>query len=372
MKFPFKQYNLKKRSHRYALLHDVELLECLIRQDFKRGWQILDLLLADVLLRGASISASTSNRILLGLHIGGVEQRTMDKETSGIEALWTLAMLLDPLLMNKRPILSAFNRAVELWLRGYSLNKTKDIEYGPLLAVAWMTLSQRQKLMSLILDKEDKKTTDIREPQKIMGAQYLLGFEPLSWDQHEYIAASHGVQQWMERIFFQVAPAQCTWIKNINPLIGEWFPMYWAATKEQPLAVRKNSIMRGLEQMTFPVDAWYSWWSWHALVTSQNPCSKTHGYGSIVTMPSNGVYPRHIQPLTRHKKDEDFPLDLLTFMSEKHSSMDIAFSYWAPLAACTISKDSGDIKWVHRMWEMHKASLLKTPQLSLDIVGLLD
>lgn len=368
-----RKYKLEKRSHRYALLQNTKGLEALIAHNPKRAWTLIDALVADVLERAAYLSESTPNRIKLGLHIGGQEMRAMDLETVGIEALWTLPLRMQADVFAQRPRLQAVNRQFAVWFRGFQMKKLPDIEYGPLLASAWMTPKQRQELMALMVINEAKKESDIRDPQKMMGAEYLLGCEPADWDEHDYLAASHGIQRWLERLFFQASPHQCTWIRHLNPLLGEWFPDYWNSAKghQNHEDVRRNTLA-GLEAMTFPVNEWYSWWSWHALVASPTArTTKTQWTTSIPTMNQNGLYRGGRQPLSRPHGAQSIDLDIIQRMQVKHPAMSQAYTQWAGMAAATLGPDTGDVKWVQRMWDMYNASLRGVVQESLPIEGLL-
>ena len=368
-----RKYKLEKRSHRYALLQNTKGLEALIEHNPKRAWVLIDALVADVLERAAFLSQSTPDRIKLGLHIGGQEMQAMDQETVGIEALWTLPLRMRVDVFEKRPFLPAANRQFAAWFRGFHLKKLQDVEYGPLLAVAWMTPQQRQELMALLVINEAKKDTDIRDPQKMMGAEYLLGCEPSDWDEHDYLAASHGIQRWLERLFFQVSPHQCTWIRHLNPLLGEWFPDYWNSARDHQSHenVRQNTLA-ALETMTFAVDEWYSWWSWHALVASPTARnSKAQWATTVPVMNQNGLYRGVRQPLSRPQGAQSIDLDIVQRMQSKHPAMAHAYTQWASIAAATLGPGTGDVKWVQRMWDMYNASLRGSVQESLSVEGLL-
>ncbi len=368
-----RNYKLEKRAHRYALLQNTRGLEALIEHNPKRAWSLIDALVADVLERAAYLSESTPNRIKLGLHIGGQEMRAMDLETVGIEALWTLPLRMRADVFAQRPFLQAVNRQFAVWLRGFKMKKLPDIEYGPLLAAAWMTPNQRQELMGLMVVNEAQKDNDIRDPQKMMGAEYLLGCEPLDWDEHDYLAASHGIQRWLERIFFQASPDRCTWIRHLNPLLGEWFPDYWNCAKgyQSHEDVRQNTLA-ALEAMTFCVDEWYSWWSWHALVASPTArTTKAQWTTTVPVMNQNGLYRGGRQPLSRPHGAQSIDLDIIERMQAKHPAMSRAYSQWSGLAAATLGPDTGDVKWVQRMWDMYNASLRGVVQESLSVDGLL-
>lgn len=361
-----RKYKLEKRGHRYALLQNTKGLEALVERDSKKAWTLIDALVADVLDRAAKISESTLERFQFGLYIGGNEVKNMNEEMTGIEVLWTLPLRMKASVFRDRPLLKSVNKALDIWFRGFHIGKFKDIAYGPLLAAGWMTRLQRQKLMALIFENENKKKENIRDPQKIMGAQYLLGCEPSTWNDHEYLAASYGIQRWLERLFFQTSPHQCSWIANLNPLVGEWFSDYWYAAKGHQMheAIRRN-VQAGLDAMSFPVDRWYSWWSWHSLVAVAAPVQPERPgrqWSSLVMLIQNNAH--------RPKRKLGIDLDIVAEMRTKHPQMAIAYERWADLAACTLEPDAGDVKWVQRMWDMHNASL-RAPEESLPLDGLL-
>lgn len=365
-----RKYNLQKRSHRYALLQNSDDLQALISHEHKKGWALVDSLIADVLDRAAELSASTPERIRLGMYISSQEVKNLDVETVGIEALWTLPLRMDISVFQARPRLTSFNKQLELWLRGFRLGKLKDVEYGPLLAVAWMTQEQRNTLMSLMVIHENKKYEETRDPLRMMGAQYLLGCAPDSWDGHDYLAASHGVQRWMERLFFQTSPHQCFWIAKPNALLGEWFPDYWAAARghQSHETVRENTL-RGLNAMTFPLEDWYSWWSWHSLAAS--PTSRNKKWSFMApTSTQNGIYRLGRQPLSRPNGEIPIDLDIVDIVKRQHPQMAAAYETWSGLALCAVERDAGDVKWVQTMWDMYCASL-RNPEESLSVDGLL-
>lgn len=367
-----RKYRLEKRDHRYALLQNTKGLEALIEKDHKQAWSLIDALVADVLVRAAALSESTPDRIRFGLYIGGTEVKTMDLETVGIEALWTLPLKMKPDVFRSRPMLKSVNKHMTMWFRGFRIGKYKDIEYGPLLAAAWMTPAQRQELLALAIEKDKKKEKP--EPKKIMGVQYLMGAEPPTWSEKDYFAASHGVQSWLERLFFQTSPHQCFWINNLNPLLGEWFADYWQASRghQNHELVRQNT-MAGLDAMTFPVDQWYSWWSWHSLVAS--PTSRNKKDWAITPASPTGknpIYKANSLSLSRPQCGLGIDLDIIDNMRAKHPEMALAYVQWAELALATLSPDPGDVAWVQRMWEMYTASLSgETIQDSLPLDGLL-
>ena len=205
-----------------------------------------------------------------------------------------------------------------------------------------------------------------------MGAQYLLGCEPASWDDHDYLAASHGIQRWLERLFFQVSPHQCFWILRPNALLGEWFADYWQAARghQDHEDVRKNTLA-GLNAMTFSVGHWYSWWSWHALVASPTARNKSTWSASVpASMGTNGIYRMGRQPLSRPHIGPRIDEDIVEAMQTKHPEMALAYRNWSGLAACTLEPEAGDVKWVHRMWDMYQASL-RAPSEALPIDGLI-
>lgn len=364
-----RKYNLEKRSHRYALLQHSDDIQALIARDHKKGWSLVDSLLADVLDRAADLSASTPERIRLGMYISSREVKNLDVETVGIEALWTLPLRMDRAVFQARPHLTSFNKQMELWLRGFRLGKLKDVEYGPLLAVAWMTPVQRKTLMDLLVVYEHGKFPENRDPLRMMGAQYLLGCEPSDWNGHDYLAASHGVQRWMERLFFQAAPHQCFWMTNTNPLLGEWFPDYWSAARghEDHELVRQNTL-QGLQAMTFPLENWYSWWSWHSLVASPTSRNKQWTF-TAPTSAQNGIYRLGRQPLSQTNTGTPIDTDIIQTMKDKHPTMSALYTEWSELALCAVERDSGDVKWVQTMWDMYNASL-REPEESLPIDGL--
>lgn len=352
-----RKYRLEKRHHRYALLQNTQGLEALIEKDHKAAWALIDALVADVLVRAAGLSESTPDRIRFGLYIGGTEVKTMDLETVGIEALWTLPLKMNLAMFQARPVLKAVDKQMEIWFRGFRIGRYKDIEYGPLLAAAWMTQDQRRELLSLAIDNDKKKA--VQEPQKMMGMEYLMGFEPSTWDDHDYLAASHGVQKWLERLFFQTSPHQCFWISHLNPLLGEWFADYWQAARghQEHELVRENT-RAGLEAMTFAPDQWYSWWSWHSLVAS--PTLRNKKDWLIAPAPSmgqNGVFRQSRLPLSRPLGGLGIDLDIVDAMRAKHPEMALAYLHWAELAAATLEDSAGDVKLVQRMWDMYNASL---------------
>jgi hypothetical protein len=352
-----RKYRLEKREHRYALLQNTKGLEALIEKDYKGAWSLIDALVADVLVRAASLSESTPDRIRFGLYIGGTEVKTMDLETVGIEALWTLPLKMEAAIFKARPILKAVNKKMDIWFRGFRIGKYKDIEYGPLLAAAWMTAGQRIELLRLAQENDKKK--EVPEVQKMMGVAYLMGYEPSTWNDQDYLAASHGIQNWLERLFFQTSPHQCFWISRINPLIGEWFPDYWQASSghQEHGVVRKNTLA-GLEAMTFPLDSWYSWWSWHSLIASPTRRNKKDwALAPFRPGRQNSIYRQTRQSLLRPQGGPGIDLDIIESMRAKHPEMALAYFRWAELAAATLEPDAGDVRWVQRMWEMYNSSL---------------
>lgn len=368
-----RKYKLEKRGHRYALLQNTKGLEALVERDSKKAWTLIDALVADVLDRAAKISESTLERFQFGLYIGGNEVKKMNEEMTGIEALWTLPLRMKASVFRDRPLLKSINKELDIWFRGFHIGKFKDIEYGPLLAAGWMTVLQRQKLMGLILENEQKKDKNIRDSHKIMGAQYLLGCEPNDWNEHEYLAASHGVQRWFERLFFQTSPHQCSWISHLNPLVGEWFVDYWqAAAGHQTHEEIRSNTQAGLDAMSFPLNRWYSWWSWHSLVAvaaqskSDRNGRKWHLHAALGP---NKIY-RPSRQSSMRPCGSSIDLDIVAGMRTKHPQMAIAYERWADLAACTLDPDAGNVKWVQRMWDMHNASL-RAPEESLPLDGLL-
>lgn len=366
-----RKYRLEKRDHRYALLQNTRGLEALIEKDYKAAWALLDALLADVLVRAAALSVSTPDRVRFGLYISGTDVKTMDLETVGIEALWTLPLKMNPAMFHARPVLKSTNKKMEEWFRGFRIGKYKDIEYGPLLAAAWMTDKQRKELLTLAVANDKKK--EVREPQKMMGIEYLMGCEPSTWDDHDYLAASHGVQKWLERLFFQTSPHQCFWMPRLNPLLGEWFADYWQAARghQEHDLVRENTLA-GLEAMTFPTQEWYSWWSWHSLVASPTARNKKDwAIAPVVNTGQNGIFRQSRQPLSRPLGGPAIDPDIIDRMRAKHPDMTLAYVRWAELAAATLEPSAGDVKWVQRMWEMYKASLQGSAQESLPLDGLL-
>ena len=365
-----RKYRLEKREHRYALLQNTSGLEALIEKDHKKAWSLIDALVADVLIRAAALSESTLDRIRFGLYIGGTDVKTMDLETVGIEALWTLPLKMKPALFHARPSLRAVNKNIQIWLRGFRIGKYKDIEYGPLLAAAWMIPAQRRLLLELAVEKNKNKIA--REPQKIMGVQYLMGCAPLTWNEHDYLAASYGVQQWLERLFFQASPHQCFWIANLNPLIGEWFADYWQASQghQEHELIRQNTLA-GLDAMTFPVDNWYSWWSWHSLVASPTRRNNRKWEGMVWwSSRRNRGLNKGAQGRIAYSDGKPIDMDIVESMQRKHPAIALAHSQWAELSKATLAPTSGDVQWVQRMWDMYNASLAPSEE-SLSIDGLL-
>ena len=368
-----RKYKLEKRGHRYALLQNTIGLEALIERNAAQAWALIDSLVADVLEQAAKISESTLERFQFGLYIGGHEIKKMNEDMVGVEALWTLPLRMKASVFLARPVLKSINKALDSWFRGFHTGKLKDIEYGPLLAAGWMTGLQRQKLMTLILENDNKKKKDIRDPHKIMGAQYLLGCEPSNWNDHAYLAASHGVQRWLKRLFFQTSPHQCFWIADLNPLVGEWFVDYWqAAAGHQTHDDIRSNTQAGLDAMSFPVERWYSWWSWHSLVAVAarvKPDRNGRTWYLHVAIGTNKIYHPSRQ-FVGQLGGSGIDLDIVAEMRTKHPQMSIAYERWADLAACTLKPDASDVEWVQRMWDMHNASL-RAPEESLPLDGLL-